>query len=219
MKISNKNKLEYKGTNNVLIKFVNTGTELEVSLSNIKKGSVKDPYYPSVYGVGYFGIGEYSSRPISNGPQCICYKRWKEMIGRCYCKECTEYNSYGARGVTVCDSWLNYQNFVINKNSKQYNPENCCFLPREINTALTSRRRERGDLPIGVRIKDGAIIAQINYMGSKKHLGTFKTIEEAFQAYKKEKEKCLKEYADKYKNKLPKKVYDALYSYKVDIND
>ena len=56
MKISNKNKLEwegkvlpsnnsgefkvleYKGTNNVLIKFVNTGTELEVSLSNIKKG-------------------------------------------------------------------------------------------------------------------------------------------------------------------------------------
>ena len=159
------------------------------------------------------------------------------MIGRCYCKECTEYNSYGARGVTVCDSWLNYQNFarwweenylgeeydldkdVINKNSKQYNPENCCFLPREINTALTSRRRERGDLPIGVRIKEGAIIAQINYMGSKKHLGTFKTIEEAFQAYKKEKEKCLKEYADKYKNKLPKKVYDALYSYKVDIND
>lgn len=255
MKISNKNKLEwegkvlpsnnsgefkileYKGTNNVLIKFVNTGTELEVSLSNIKKGSVKDPYYPSVYGVGYFGIGEYSSRPTSNGPQCICYKRWKEMIGRCYCKECAEYNSYGARGVTVCDSWLNYQNFarwweenylgeeydldkdVINKNSKQYNPENCCFLPREINTALTSRRRERGDLPIGVRIKDGAIIAQINYMGSKKHLGTFKTIEEAFQAYKKEKEKCLKEYADKYKNKLPKKVYDALYSYKVDIND
>ena len=56
-------------------------------------------------------------------------------------------------------------------------------------------------------------------MGSKKHLGTFKTIEEAFQAYKKENEKCLKEYADKYKNKLPKKVYDALYSYKVDIND
>lgn len=108
---------------------------------------------------------------------------------------------------------------IINKNSKQYNPENCCFLPREINTALTSRRRERGDLPIGVRIKDGSIIAQINYMGSKKHLGTFKTVEDAFQAYKKEKEKCLKEYADKYKDKLPEKVYNALYSYKVDIND
>lgn len=31
-------------------------------------------------------------------------------------------------------------------------------------------------------------------MNKKKHIGTFSTIEEAFRAYKKEKETCLKEY-------------------------
>lgn len=255
MKVSEKNKLEwegkvlesnncgtfevlkYKGTNEVLIKFIETGTELAASLSNIKKGAVKDPFYPSVYGKGYFGVGPYVSRPISKGPQCICYKRWKEMIGRCYCESVVLYSSYGGRGVTVCDEWLNYQNFakwwdenylgeefdldkdIIHKNSKQYSPENCCFLPREINLALTTRRSQRGDLPMGVRIKDGTIIAQINYMGRKKHLGTFKTVDEAFNSYKKAKEQCLKEYADKYKDVLPERTYNALYNYKVEMDD
>ncbi len=255
MRISEKNKLEwegkilssshcgdfkildYKGTNEVVIRFIETETELTASLGNIKKGAVKDPFYPTVYNKGYFGVGNYSSRPVSKGPQCICYKRWKEMIGRCYCSSVALYSSYGGRGVTVCDEWLNYQNFakwwednylgenfdldkdIINKSSKQYNPENCCFIPREINTALTTRRSQRGDLPMGVRIKDGAIIAQINYMGEKKHLGTFNTIEEAFNSYKQAKEQCLKEYADKYKEVLPARTYNALYNYKVDITD
>lgn len=36
---------------------------------------------------------------------------------------------------------------------------------------------------------------------------------------KKEKEKYIKEVADQYKNKIPDKLYKALYSYEVDIND
>jgi hypothetical protein len=56
-------------------------------------------------------------------------------------------------------------------------------------------------------------------MNKKKHIGTFSTIEEAFRAYKKEKETCLKEYANKYKNILPKQVYNAIYNYKILITD
>lgn len=56
-------------------------------------------------------------------------------------------------------------------------------------------------------------------MNKKKYLGTFSTIEEAFSAYKKEKELCLKEYTNKYKNILPKQVYDAIYNYQVLITD
>lgn len=56
-------------------------------------------------------------------------------------------------------------------------------------------------------------------MNKKKHLGTFDTIEEAFAAYKKEKEICLKEYADKYKSILPKHVYNAIYNYQILITD
>ena len=45
---------------------------------------------------------------------------------------------------------------------------------------------------------------------------------EAFEVYKKAKESYIKEVADFYMSKypnFPKKIYDALYNYKVDIND
>lgn len=56
-------------------------------------------------------------------------------------------------------------------------------------------------------------------MGAKKHLGTFKTKEEAFNAYKTAKEQCIHDYANKYKDKLDNNVYNALLQYKVEITD
>lgn len=44
----------------------------------------------------------------------------------------------------------------------------------------------------------------------------------AFNIYKSSKEKVIKEVADYYKNKypkFPKKLYDALYAYEVEITD
>lgn len=93
--------LKYIDVYNVIIKFLQTGTIITAELGNLKKGSVKDPYYPSVYNTGYFGIGKYSSRD-KNGKQTRCYKIWKEMIGRCYYPKASEYNNYGGNGVTVC---------------------------------------------------------------------------------------------------------------------
>ena len=228
--------LEYIDAYNVKIKFLQTGTIVVAELGNLKKGHVKDPYYPSVYNIGYFGIGPYNSRD-KNGKQTRCYKIWKEMIGRCYCSKVSEYNNYGGNGVTVCKEWLNFQNyakwyydncynesFVVDKDflvkgNKIYGPNYCCFIPKEINIAITKRAQKRGNTPIGVRIKNNKIIAQINYMNKKKHLGTFSTIEEAFSAYKKEKELYLKEYANKYKNILPKQVYNTIYNYQVLITE
>ena len=51
------------------------------------------------------------------------------------------------------------------------------------------------------------------------HLGFFDTIEEAFNTYKIEKEKYIKQIADEYKNRIPKKLYKAMYNYKVEITD
>lgn len=228
--------LEYIDAYNVKIKFLQTGTIIISELNNLKKGSIKDPYYPSVYNIAYFGIGPYSSRD-KNGKQTRCYKIWKEMIGRCYCPSTSGYKNYGKQGVTVCPEWLNFQNyakwyydncynesFVVDKDflvkgNKIYSPNYCCFIPKEINSAITLRNLNRGNTPVGVIIKNNKIIAQINYMNKKKHLGTFDTIEEAFAAYKKEKEICLKEYADKYKSILPKHVYNAIYNYQILITD
>ena len=51
------------------------------------------------------------------------------------------------------------------------------------------------------------------------HVGTYASISEAFQAYKQYKEKEIKRIADEYKNKIPQKLYDALYAYEVEITD
>lgn len=167
----------------------------------------------------------------------MSYKRWKEILNRCYNNSNSEYNNYGGNEVKVCDEWLNFQNFakwweencpndtftidkdILVKGNKLYCPEKCCFVPIEINSLFTTRRSQRGEYPLGVRLKDGKFIAQINYMGKKLHLGTFNSPEDAFNAYKKSKEKCIKEYADKYREQISEDVYNALYNYKIEITD
>ena len=52
-----------------------------------------------------------------------------------------------------------------------------------------------------------------------KSVGSFDTPEEAFQAYKTEKENYIKEVADKYKNLISQKVYQSLYNYQIEITD
>lgn len=54
---------------------------------------------------------------------------------------------------------------------------------------------------------------------NRRHLGTFDTPEEAFQAFKTEKEAYIKEVADKWKGQITKQVYQAMYNYKIEITD
>lgn len=89
------------------IKFLKTGNEKICNHRNIFKGSIKDEYNPSKYGVGYFGKG-YSGK-IYNGK---AYKKWDSMLSRCYNPKNIQYHNYGAVGVTVCSRWLCFQNFV-----------------------------------------------------------------------------------------------------------
>lgn len=36
----------------------------------------------------------------------IMYRTWQGMKRRCYNPKCSEYKYYGARGITICDRWL-----------------------------------------------------------------------------------------------------------------
>lgn len=227
--------LEYRSTNDVLIEFLQTGTRMSVWLGNIKKGTIKDRLYPSVYGVGYVGIGEFKTK--IDGKQPIYYKRWKEMISRCYNEKDKEYCAYGALGVRVCDEWLNFQNYakwwlencpdesfaldkdILEKGNKCYSPDKCCFVPFAINSCLTFRKNKRGELPLGVSKKGNKFIAQITKNNEKIHLGSFLTPEEAFSVYKTAREASIKEYAEIYKNVISEKVYQALQDYTIDITD
>lgn len=39
------------------------------------------------------------------------YKVWSGMKQRCYNPNAEEYHNYGARGISVCDEWLVFENF------------------------------------------------------------------------------------------------------------
>ncbi len=229
--------LKYNSTTEVEIEFLLTGYKTVASFYSVQIGSVRDPYYPIVYGVGYMGVGPYKSRPNTKGPQCRCYKIWKEMLGRCYCKTTSSYVNYGACGVTVCQEWHNYQNYAdwyykncpdesycvdkdfLEKGCRIYSPNTCSFIPEELNAQLTLRQSKRGEFPLGVRPCGNKYQAQINKNSKKIPLGVFDTIEEAFNAYKKAKEEYLKYLADKYQDTLSEKVYNAIKNFKINIDD
>ena len=157
------------------------------------------------------------------------------MLERCYSeKDKSDHKSYF--GISeVCDEWHNFQNFgnwfeenyyevderlhldkdILYPGNKLYSPYHCLLVPQRINMLFMNKPNKRG-LPNGIDIaKSGNYEA--SYCG--KHLGTYHTLEEAYTSYSNAKEKRIKEMADEYKNIIPKKVYDALYAYKVDIKN
>ena len=73
--------LKYNDTANVEIQFLKTGFEKSVQLVQVKSGNVKDPYSPSVYGVGITGT-KYP--PSVNGRTTKEYVLWQNMLRRCY---------------------------------------------------------------------------------------------------------------------------------------
>lgn len=146
----------------------------------------------------------------------------------------------------VCDEWLNFQNFakwydenfyevdgermhldkdILVKGNKIYSPETCIFVPQKINVLFTKCDKSRGESVIGTTTRNGRYRVHCCLFNPKtgkskyKNLGTYDTEEEGFKVYKYYKEKNIKEVADYYKIQIPQNLYDAMYSYKVDIND
>jgi hypothetical protein len=73
------------------------------------------------------------------------YNVWKGMIQRCINSSSKDFKRYGARGITVCERWLNFQAFLEDmgnkpdgmsieriNNSLGYSKENCQWIsPKE----------------------------------------------------------------------------------------
>ena len=97
--------LRYRGNTNVLVRFVLTGYERVASKQAILRGTVKDPMYPTVEGVGYLGVGEF--KPSKHKKM---YKTWTSMIRRCYNERVhTVQPTYA--NCTVSEDWLCFQTF------------------------------------------------------------------------------------------------------------
>lgn len=161
------------------------------------------------------------------------YEIWRHMVQRCWYTNISGNINYIE--VEVAPDWLDYSNFyrdvismqgygtefvldkdILSDEFKIYSKQTCCFVPDEINVALTRSNRTRGDFPIGVDFhkKTGKFRAR-----HRKHLGLFSTKEGAFYAYKESKENYLKELANKWENYIDSRVYQKLVNYTVKISD
>ena len=230
--------LKYNNNRNVEIQFLRTGFETSVHLVQVKNGSVKDPYLPSVYGVGVTGT-KYPTRV--NGVLTKEYILWKHMLERCYSdalkKRCPAYEGCG-----VSENFKSYEYFyewchkqigfgvegfeldkdLLIKGNKIYSESTCVFIPAEINLVLTKRTASRGEHLIGVSWckRDKAFRAMVSKnKGKSEYLGSFNTEIEAFNAYKTAKEIYIKELAEKWKDEIDIRAYNALMKYEVNVDD
>lgn len=160
--------IEYNNMHDIIIEFQDEHkAKVHTNYSNFLKGSVKNPYHPNVYGVGYLGQGKYKCSV--NNKTTKAYEIWTHMLKRCYDpyfinKEITYKDCY------VCKEWHNFQNFakwfykhyyeisgekmcldkdILVKRNKIYSPETCIIVPRRINILFTKNDINRGRYPIG----------------------------------------------------------------------
>lgn len=224
--------IEYKNFSNIHVKFLTDPPWYGlVSGGNLISGSVRNKGAPTLFGVGIIGDCSVNSNEM-------CYKSWSGMLKRVYYPHTDRARiTYG--NCSVIEEWCrldNYKNWfdkqivkekwqldkdLLIRGNKEYGPDVCIFLPREINTFLTNRHNCRGDWPIGVTYHKrlGKWEAGCNAWGEPEYLGVFDSPEKAFHAYKKRKEELAKELALKWMGIIDDRAYNALLKFEVNITD
>ena len=234
--------VEYVNAHDITVQFKATGELVKTEYGAFVKGNVKSHFTPTVFGVGVTGL---EPTVDENGKMLNSYKCWQNMLERCYSdKYQKKYPTY--KGCYVSEGWLYYPNFknwydnnyyeinnqtsqldkdILIKYNKVYSPDTCVFVPNFINSLFIKCQKSRGDFPVGVcyHKRDKKYQASLSIFKDgksvRKHLGSFNTANEAFEAYKQAKENYIKEVADEYKDKIPVELYKSMYAYKVEIDD
>lgn len=215
------------------VKFLDDyGYMVEVPTSSVARGTIKNPYHPSVLGKGFLGVGVYNTKDEE-------YIIWKGVINRVYNEEYhAKHNTY--KKVKLCKDWHNYQTFakdinekygfkmkdesgkpyhidkdILSKNKKIYSKETCLFIPPKINTFLNQNKKKEGGLPTGVKYRhqDQRYEARMSIDGELVYLGSCMTIELARDMYVKARNKRARELAKAYNGKVDKRVIDFLNNY------
>lgn len=235
----------YNDRTDIIVEFQDKyKARVHTNYGNFQKGIVKNPYLPTVFGVGIIG----TKYPVSiNCVHTKDYTVWKSLLKRCYDYKTKERQPY-YKDIECCSEWLNFESFcdwlhsqsnydkwlngsrwaldkdILSKGNKLYSPETCCLVPQNVNCLFLRRESQRGIYPIGVRYKntDGFVASCHNpFTDRNEIIGNYSTPEYAFNAYKIYKEDIIKQVAQiEYNNgNITKECYDAMINYIVEITD
>lgn len=154
----------------VLIEFMETGFRRVCQPSNIRKGAVRDPMYPSVFGVGFIGCGDVKTQE-ANGKNTKAYDTWHDMIRRCYSEKYHDKKpTY--RECEVCEEWQSFAEFKawfdesypfdgglyhLDKDikitgNKIYGPDTCMFVTPKENGEANNKGEVSLISPFGQKI-------------------------------------------------------------------
>ena len=227
--------IEYINYCDVKVKFLDTGYTTNTKMTHVKNGKVRDYLKPILFGVGILGLnftkGE-SSTPM--------YDLWSGVMIRCYSPawhkrkpsyvNCTSSDNF--KYYPYFKEWCNKQigfgnkgwqldKDILVKGNKIYSEDTCCFVPLEINNLFIKGDAVRGKYPVGVNWSSNKnkFMSRVSINGKRNYLGEYDTPEEAFYAYKQAKETYIKELANKWKDQIDPRVYEALMNYQVEITD
>ena len=127
------------------------------------------------------------------------YHTWNSMIQRCIKPSNKNYKNYGARGITICEEWLDVANFVAwaeathpniegytldrIDNDKGYSPENCRWADNTTQNINQRMKKNNTSGYIGVVWYKplSKWMVQIMVNRKNKNLGYYQNIEEAVQ--------------------------------------
>jgi len=174
---------------------------IEIPVNNLST-AMKRP----LFGVG-INDAEYMVVSTENKKISTCpyYKKWCDMLRRCYYKK-HQGKSLAYKDCSVCTDWLLFSNFkawmikqdwkekhldkdILIQGNKIYSPEACLFVTREINNLLSDAGVRKGKYPTGVSFRKGygnyqARCSSSGTSGKSNSLGCFSSPEEASSVYK-----------------------------------
>lgn len=237
--------VEDNGSSDVVVEFQDEYKYRKHTIyANFKSGSIRNPYYPSIYDIGVTGC-KYPTKV--NGVSTKEYNAWIDMLKRCFMSK-TKDKQPSYKDVECCKEWINFELFcdwlhsqpnydkwkngkrwaidkdILVKGNKIYSPETCCLVPQNINCLFLKREAERGNYPIGVRYENNGFVAKCHnpFTNKNEDIGSYSTPENAFYfGYKPYKENLIKQIANiEYESgNITEECYRAMMNYEVEITD
>ena len=174
------------------------------------------------FGGFYNSGGIFPSRV--NGVKTKAYQLWENMKGRTSNSSKDKNASY--LEVTVCDEWKDFQVFAkwfqdhvtsgnytdgyhldkdfLSGSNKQYSPDTCVFIPREINNVFVKKTKTNGCF--GVHKSKSHFEVKTNFCERKR----FKTEQDALDYYNSQKKIQIADIVNRYESSVDKRVIEKL---------